>query len=98
LKAQLKAAKRVAELRKKLFAAPPAKKAVLKTKLEAAQAKLAKNASKVFKISKRIDAKKVFAIKARLSKVKNPEVKAALKAQLKAANLVAELRKQLHAA
>jgi hypothetical protein len=30
--------------------------------------------------------------------VKNPEVKAALKAQLRAAKLVAELRKQLHAA
>jgi hypothetical protein len=38
------------------------------------------------------------AIQAKLAKVKIPEVKAALKAQLNAAKLVAELRKQLYAA
>ncbi len=52
----------------------------------------------MFKISKRLDAAKIVAIRAKLAKVKNPEVKAALKAQLRAAKLVAELRKQLHAA
>lgn len=96
MKAQLKAAKRVAALRKKLFAAPPAKKAAIKAELEAAKASLARKSAKVYKISKRIDASKIVAIRGRLAKVKNPEVKAALKAQLKAARLVAELRKQLH--
>lgn len=80
LKEQLKAAKRVAELRKKLFAAPPAKKAAIKAKLEAAKATLARKSAKVFKISKRLDAAKIVAIRAKLAKVKNPEVKAALKA------------------
>jgi hypothetical protein len=42
LKAQLKAAKKVAELRKALFKAPYAKKAAIKAKLEAAKAKLAR--------------------------------------------------------
>ena len=98
LKAQLKAAKKVADLRKALFKAPHAKKAAIKAKLEAAKAKLARKSAAVFRISKRLDAKKISAIQSKLAKVKNPEVKAALKAQLNAAKLVADLRKQLRAA
>jgi hypothetical protein len=40
---------------------------------------------KVRQITKKLDAKKIASIKAKLAKVKNPEKKAALKAQLKAA-------------
>jgi hypothetical protein len=49
----------------------------------------------VFKISKRLDAQKINKIRAKLARVSDPAVKKALKEQLKAAKLVADLRKQL---
>lgn len=62
MKAQLKAAKKVAELRKQLFKAPYAKKAAIQAKLAAAKATLKRASRKVLKVSKRLDAKKIVAI------------------------------------
>ncbi len=95
MKAQLAAAKRVARLREKLHNAPPEKKEALRAKLASAKASLKAATKEAKKVTKKLDAARVAKIKERLTRVKNPEKKEALIAQLKAAKRVAELREKL---
>ena len=79
MKAQLKAANKVLALKKKLAAAPPAKKDAIRAKIAVAKAKLAKATRKVLKVSNRIAAKKLLIVKQKLSAAKDPQRRAALK-------------------
>jgi hypothetical protein len=63
LKAQLKAANKILALKKKLAAAPPAKKEAIRAKIAAAKVALAKATRKVLKVTNKVAARKLLIAK-----------------------------------
>ena len=98
LKAQLKAAKRIVALKKKLLEAPRALRALIKAKIAKAKVALKKATKNVVRVTRRVDAKRIAKLKSKIASARSPASKRALKTQLKAQKKVAELRKKLAAA
>jgi hypothetical protein len=67
LKAQLKVASKILALKKKLAAAPPAKKEVIRAKIAAVKVALAKTTRKVLKVTNKVAAKNILIAKQKLA-------------------------------
>ena len=91
IKAQLKIAKSIVALKKKLADVPRALRAVIRARIAKAKVALKKATKKVVKVTAKVDAKRI----AKISSAKSPKAKKAFKAQLKSQKKVAELRKKL---
>jgi hypothetical protein len=79
LKAQLKVAKKIAALRKQLKAAPEAKKSAIRKQLARAKVALKAATKNVHRVTKKVDAKRVAKIQAKIAAATDPKRKVALR-------------------